>query len=469
MILFATNDWAGIVSATDSERRWLEDFLSVSDASGRWKGRDDNRLSLISVVTGQFLAGFLPMVLERAAKKHVRVEVVDRRTPPCSADAKADINWLRDYQMEAIFAAKKWHRGIFHHATGAGKTELMIALGELYPVRWLILVNEKTLLAQTRKRWAERTGEVVGQIGDGVWNPKRITVAMWQSVRKAMRSRLKEHKAFFASILAVAADECHGVASKSLRYIFSHLPNAYYRYGFSGTPFGRSDKKSVYVIGCIGPRIHRVRAVDLIDREVLARPKITLVEVGHPSMAGSFNDVYELAVVRSSKRYRAIERYAKKVAKPALLFVRHVTHGRILEKKLRAAGLQVEFVWGEKKTPQRQAAIRRLVHGDTDIIVCNVVFQQGIDIPELQSVIHAGGMKSIIMTLQNLGRGMRRKDSKGRVTKDEFEVIDIFDATCGCSGKTRHRSCKWLDRHSRTRKKTYLAEGYSVVVDSSLA
>ena len=100
----------------------------------------------------------------------------------------------------------------------------------------------------------------------------------------------------------------------------------------------------------------------------------------------------------------------------------------------------------------RRAAIRRLVHGDTDILIANVIFQEGIDIPELQSVVIAAGGKSTIAILQDVGRGMRKYTAEGAVAKSAFQVFDFAD-----------RGSAVLARHTRGRLEAYAVEKYPVI------
>lgn len=267
----------------------------------------------------------------------------------------------------------------------------------------------------------------------------------------------------------VLVHNCHVTPAASFWKVTQSCGNAYYRYGFSGTPFARTDSKSLYVVAALGPTIHRISAEYLIKRGFLARPRIQLTTVIHqPAVvrgkAITWDSVYKEEVVLHDTRNRTIATLAQGATKPALLFVKAIAHGKILEKRLRALGMNVEFVWGEAETPQRRAAIKRLVHGDIDVLICNVIFQEGIDIPELRSVLIASGGKSAIMVLQNTGRGTRRHAKDGSVTKDEFTVYDIQDRGCGCGG--RHAACKWLEKHTRDRLAAYAMEKYPVFVQT---
>jgi superfamily II DNA or RNA helicase len=386
---------------------------------------------------------------------------------PCKPDPHALTDWLRAHQGDGLDVARRLTRGIFHHATGSGKTEIIIALTELYPCKWLVLVHKKDLLNQVAARFMLRTGEQIGIWGDGVRDiSRRVTVAMFQSVHAALRGRDRVAIAFLSSVQGLSIDEVHVSPADTFWACIQACPNAYFRYGFSGTPLARGDQKSIYAIAAVGPIIHRVSAEDLWKIGWIAKPHITMTTVRHrPSAARTWDGVYKDCIIRSDQRnYEVVERVLQ-AKKPTLLFVKAIEHGKSLEKLIRARGQSVEFSWGEKATPMRAAAIERLVQGETDVLVCNVIFQEGVDIPALRSVGIASGGKSAIMVLQNTGRGTRRHAADGSVVKDEFEVYDFQDLGCGCNGI--HPSCKWMEKHTRQRLAAYATENYPVFIRSS--
>ncbi len=96
--------------------------------------------------------------------------------------------------------------------------------------------------------------------------------------------------------------------------------------------------------------------------------------------------------------------------------------------------------------------MKGLVRGDLDVLIASVIFNEGIDIPELRSVVIAAGGQSIIAALQRIGRGMRTAHGK-----DEFEVYDIYD-----SGN------KWMEKHTKARLGAYRGEEFEVKMESAL-
>lgn len=420
-------------------------------------------MHMMSAATQIFPAGFLNAVLKQALTDKIKIEVRDDRKRPVKWDPKALIDWLRDYQHEAMAEAKKHSNGIFQMGTGGGKTEIFCALTEALPCRWLFLTHSKDLLAQTRERLEKRTGEVAGWIGDGKFAVQRVTIATYQSIFRGLASKKKSIRDFVLSVQAVMIDEAHRVPGHTFFRTVMALRNAYYRYGLSATPFARGDRKSIYLWGAVGPIIHRIPAERLIQEGVLAKPVIRMVTCKQQVDVKNWAEAYRTGITESKARNKLVISCAQAAEKPCLLFVKELAHGRMLEKELRRRGMPVEFVWGAKRTEVRRAAVRRLVHGDTDVLICNVIFQEGIDIPELQSVVIASGGKSIIMALQDVGRGMRRHSHDGKVTKTTFSVFDIRDTGCGCKGPWKHRGCKWLEKHTRTRTAAYASEAYEVL------
>lgn len=474
MWIALSNLHAKLERATPDEAEWLSEYLSFPDAEAkyrnvrvpRWK-QGDGKIHMLNAVSQTFPSGFIAQVQRAAKEDGHTVQVLDRRRAPCKPDPTAMLDWLRDYQHAAIDVARTTERGVFHHATGAGKTELMVALGELYPIRWLVLTHRKDLLSNTSDRFLRRTGEEIGLIGEGKFNIQRVTVAMFQTLYAGLRTKNKRVLEYLKTVQGIMVDEVHVTPAATFWRVVMATENAYFRYGFSGTPFARGDKKSIFTWGAVGPIIHRISAETLIGEGVLAKPEITMTRVQASSIAAAtWSEAYDQLVVHSSKRNNVVLRCAEKAIKPCLLFVQHIEHGRILEHLMREKGTKVEFVWGKHKLATRRAAIERLVMGEVDVLICNVIFQEGIDIPELQSVVIAQGGKSVIAALQRVGRGMRRQARSGEVTKETFKVFDIKDVGCGCLASKRHRACQWLISHTRHRLAAYNSERYQVIEDT---
>lgn len=437
-----------VTRASDSERGWLYEYLSFEDAGARFRHASDERFRMFSLITQAFPTGFLPMVQRAAAKDGVALELADRRQRPCEPDVAADLGWLRDYQVAAVDAAVERARGIWWMPTGSGKTDAAVGLALRLPCRWLLLVHRTGLAFQAADRFEERTGMEAGRIGEGRWEwRERFTAATFQTLYARFGDQAVKDLLRVSQGLIV--DEAHTLPAASFLKVARAASGAYWRVGMSGTPLARGDQRSVVAIGATGPVIHRVHPQQLIDAGILAKPHIRFAVVRQDAHATTFQGVYGECVVRSSMRNRVVVRLCQRAAKPCLVFVKEIAHGRSLRGMLDKAGLQAEFVWGQDSVAERVAAATRLARGDCDVLVSSAVFNEGVDIPALASVVVASGGKSAIAALQRIGRGMRSDGGRKR----DFEVWDVKD-----------EGNRWLERHSRERMRAYAAEGHETVV-----
>jgi superfamily II DNA or RNA helicase len=311
---------------------------------------------------------------------------------------------------------------------------------------------------QAADRFELRTpGVRAGRIGEGAWDEgDGVGVcATFQTIYRGLKRHCKRTKALLESVVGVVVDEAHTLPAASFFAVLMRCVNAVYRMGVSGTPLARSDQRSLMAVAALGPVVYRVRAEVLIEKGVLAKPTVRMQTVMQQSDCPTWQGVYGEAVVRSAVRNSAIVACAVKATKPALVFIKEVSHGKKLMRMLEAKGLRAEFTWGQHSNDWRTTMIDRLVRADLDVLVCSVIFQEGIDIPSLRSVIIGTGGKSVIAAIQRVGRGMRiERNAAGEVIKDSFEVYDIWD-----------RGNRIMERHARLRLKSYQADGYDTFID----
>lgn len=107
-----------------------------------------------------------------------------------------------------------------------------------------------------------------------------------------------------------------------------------------------------------------------------------------------------------------------------LVFCSRKDVGEELSKRFNQRGLRTVFLSGDASQEEREDAIERLtsdsIHDQLDYILTVDIFNEGVDIPEINQVIMLRPTKSPVIFVQQLGRGLRKADDK------EFVVILDF-------------------------------------------
>lgn len=465
MLISISNNTCRLVNGTDQDIEWLHSFLSFKDSSAERRRRmgytvTDDRVRMFSLKTKEFPTGLLYMVRRQAAKLGKDVDLVDTREPipSISDEVRASLlepPWtLRDYQMDSIELIENPGkddylpgRGILWIPTAGGKSHCVSAIAHAFPGNWAFLVHRSHLADDVDRRWNTLTGGIAGRILSGETNPDpKFTVCTFQT----LAARLGTHKAvtnWAKTVTGLLVDECHISAAATAVKVIRQFPNANMRIGVSGTPLDRSDKRSLVAVGLLGPVIQRVKAKTLVDNGTIARPTVRMIPCFQLSHLDTWAEVYEQLIVHSHERNGIIVREMLKAERPGMVFVQRLQHGLILKKLAEKAGLTVDFVNGDKDARQRDQAIKRLSMARTDFIIATDVFNEGVNIPDLRSVILAAGGKSVSKVLQQIGRALRKADGKTEAT-----IVDIAD-----------QGNDWLAKHAAARVAACRREGYEVV------
>lgn len=401
----------------------------------------------------QFSSGMLDSIVEKAREP---VTIVDERALPTMNLGIPTFD-LRDYQWEAIEKAFSntlhgnwWPRGILKIPTGGGKTAVASAMIQMANVQTLFIVNTKDLLWQAHKVFTGY-GIPTGVIGDGQYDVKSTTVATVQSLLSLFKTDPSK-LSFLKDIKQVFFDEAHLLAADLnkgnwLTKIAGFMPNAFMRWGLTATPFMKDEYSNWLLKGVTGPIVYSITNKELIDKGFLASGEVTMFDVPRDvNVTQKWPDCYDEAIVSYRKRNKKIVELVATKRKPILILVQREGHGKLLSDMCSTQGLNVPFIFGKNDSKERAQAVKDLVSGQIDAVIASTIWDQGIDIPSIETLILAGAGKSPVRNLQRLGRGLRISPGK-----TNLEVYDFYD-----------HSTKWLREHSSQRKNLWVEEGFNV-------
>lgn len=417
--------------------------------SGHW----DGYVSLMTSMT-TFPTGLLGYVVAELKLNNYQVEVDlslynGRTFSPIEPDCLNGIT-LRDYQIKAANRLLKAKRGVVKMATNSGKTEVMAAVLTAFPNDpAIVFVHRKDLMYQTAERLAERLGIEIGIVGDGQYDPQQVTVAMVQTMSNLLEKASHNGAAIFEDNVVVMVDECHNASAGKYLDTLANIPGPY-RFGFSGTPLKQVALADLKLVAYTGRILYEVTNKEMIGAGYSATPIVNIHCVQSSDeyqWMMKYQEAYDQLIVKNKARNRLISNIADATDGVTLILVTRIDHGKTLQSMLKNS----VFVHGNSSTEQRREALEFMRQGLWGVFIATIIFDEGINVPAVDTIILAGGGKSEIRVLQRIGRGLRQKEGSNLLV-----VHDFLDDTN-----------KYLFKHSEERIDVYEKEGFEVIVDET--
>jgi superfamily II DNA or RNA helicase/HKD family nuclease len=127
----------------------------------------------------------------------------------------------------------------------------------------------------------------------------------------------------------------------------------------------------------------------------------------------------------------------------ALGFCASTAHARYMAQRFDEAGIPARAVWADTSSADRADALRALRNREINALFAVDLFNEGLDIPEVDTVLFLRPTESSTIFLQQLGRGLRMTEGKSVLTvldfvghqRREFRFDQRFRALTGTGGK----------------------------------
>lgn len=396
----------------------IQTLLSYNNKSFniRTKQWKNTRVCLIDN-TSRFLTGLVPYVKENLPD----VEILDNRSfvDPTYTIPNLSIS-LRDYQLDYVFSAIKERRLVCHCSVASGKTAMMAAIISMLNTPTLIMVPDLTVKSQLQTEFNKL---LIGRYDYRIEIPRNLI--------KCDSDQLNFYK-------LLLVDECHTIAANQATEVILRN-NAQYRIGFTGTPTGRSDNKDLIIQGLLGKISKLIEPEELVQQGFLAE---TSTDIYYASWEGDYPLLEQLLIVQNTRRNELIKKIvANHRGKTCLILIRRIEHGEILQKMIPNSILINGSVDGITREDIRE----KVKQGKIKVLIASNVFSTGLDIPNLEVGINAGGGKSEILTGQKIGRVQRPWEG---VCKKWVDLYDVWTKT--------------LEEHSKERLRIYQQSATSV-------
>lgn len=317
---------------------------------------------------------------------------------------------------------EKENKGLIVSATGTGKTYLAaFDVRNVQPKRVLFLVHREQILIKAKKEFQKVLGESSEYFGLFSGNQKdthtKYLFATVQTMSKPSSLENFDPNEFDYIII----DEAHRSGASSYLNILNYFTPTFLL-GMTATP-ERTDDFNIYQLFDYNIA-YEIRLQEALDQDILAPFHYFGVSDYHIN-GETIDETADLQVLVHEERIKyLIEKinyysYSGETLR-GLIFCSRKDEAHELSLLLNERGYKTKALTGQDDQEVREKTVKQLESGQLDYIITVDIFNEGIDIPSINQVIMLRQTQSSIIFIQQLGRGLRKHESKEYVTVIDF-------------------------------------------------
>jgi superfamily II DNA or RNA helicase/HKD family nuclease len=323
-------------------------------------------------------------------------------------------------QIEALYyleqARNEVSKGLVVMATGVGKTYLAAFDSRKYN-KILFVAHREEILNQAYQSFSRIMPEKKFGMFKASITDKDADV-IFASVQTLGKSKYLSEEWFKPDYFQyMIIDEFHHVAAQSYKEIVGYFKPEFLL-GLTATPF-RMDNKDIYSF-CKDNLIYEINLKEAIERDYLVPFHYYGIyddtDYKEISFRNGKYDEKELedALTKPKRAELVLKYFGLYRLSRAIAFCSSVKHANTMTEAFIKAGIKAASVHtGEGEySEDRKDAIQKLVNSELSILFVVDIFNEGVDIPEIDTVLFLRPTESYTVFLQQLGRGLRKHDGK---------------------------------------------------------
>jgi superfamily II DNA or RNA helicase/diadenosine tetraphosphate (Ap4A) HIT family hydrolase len=331
----------------------------------------------------------------------------------------------RPVQREALDALEQtrlegFRRGLVVMATGLGKTWLA-AFDTARPQfrRVLFVAHREEILRQSLEvfRQVQPDADLGLHYGGAKQSGARIMFAGVQTLAGNLDKFEPDQFDY------VVIDEFHHAAARSYRRVIEHFQPGF-MLGLTATP-NRMDSADLLAL-CSDNLVYECPLTEGIERGDLSPFRYFGIadDVDYtpiPWRSGRFDPAALTQAVETQERAQhALDVWRDKGSGRTIAFCVSLTHADFMAEFFRSNGVAAVAVHSGPSSAPRAGSVEQLRAGELQVICTVDMFNEGLDVPEIDTVLMLRPTESPVVFLQQLGRGLRRNDGKDALTAIDF-------------------------------------------------
>ncbi|MEB3103544.1 DEAD/DEAH box helicase family protein [Ferviditalea candida] len=355
----------------------------------------------------------------------IRGKSRERKESSSDTTAQASIQPRPAQQLALDALESTWEEGydraMVVMATGLGKTYLAGFFAKSFR-RVLFIAHREEILLQAQRSFQH----IMPERSSGLYNGMEKDSESDCLFASIYTLGMKKHRERFSkgAFDLIIVDEFHHAAAKSYTSVLEYF-RPRFLLGITATP-DRMDGKDVYAL-CDGNVAYQIRFIEAIARGWLSPFQYYGVyddtDYGQITWLGSRYDEEELLAVqlREEMAERVYVSWVKYKQTRTLGFCSSIRHADFLASYFRKKGAKVLSLHSQTVEMSRSEAIRRLAAGELDVIFTVDLFNEGVDIPSVDTLLFARPTESLTVFTQQVGRGLRLSEGKSHCA-----IIDLI-------------------------------------------
>lgn len=314
-----------------------------------------------------------------------------------------------------------YNKALVVMATGLGKTYLSAFFAKRFK-RVLFIAHREEILYQAKKTFEH----VMPEKNHGIFNGKEKDTGadfVFASIFSVANRKQVEQFGQDAFDLIVI-DEFHRAAARSYQHVLEYFSYSFLL-GLTATP-DRLDGKDVYAI-CDGNVAYRIDFIEAISKGWLSPFHYYGIydetDYSQVRWLGTRYDEEELLSLQLRQEvFETIyEAWVKHKQTRTLVFCSSIKQAEYLANSFKQKGVKCLSLTSHTTSKTRREAVQKLETGELELILTVDLFNEGVDIPLVDTLLFARPTESLTIFTQQIGRGLRLA-----AAKDHCVIIDLI-------------------------------------------
>lgn len=352
------------------------------------------------------------------------------------SDGNSDVEEIaqvepRGIQSEALYELdlsrkEGVERGLIAAATGSGKTYIgAFDARQFGASKVLFIAHREEILKQAMESFRNVHPDKSLALFTGKWKNQDADF-LFASVQTLSREEyLKEGYFQPEQFDYIIVDEFHHAAADSYRRILDYFKPSFLL-GLTATPY-RMDNQDILAL-CEHNMIYELNLSSAINRDVLCPYRylgvydlVDYTRVKQVNGKYSVNDL-EKAYRLHERTEEVYNKYMDYGGEYTIGFCASIRHAKEMADYFSSRGIRAQAVHSdmENHKSDRELVIKDFREKKINVLFAVDIFNEGVDIPEIDTVMFLRPTESYVVFLQQLGRGLRKHDNKERLTVIDF-------------------------------------------------